>query len=75
VTGAIGDITVTIELLVSNGDLIANRNSARSVRKADGAEISWTEHEFWRADNGRLVVVPSSLDRSTDKARAQFSFV
>ena len=48
VTGAIGDITVTIELIV------ANRNRAHGTRKADGKEMNWIEHEFWRVENGRL---------------------
>ena len=48
VTGAIGDITVTIELIV------ANRNRAHGTRKADGKEMNWIEHEFWRVENGQL---------------------
>jgi SnoaL-like polyketide cyclase len=35
VTGAIGDITVTIELIVAGDGLVANRNRAHGTRKAD----------------------------------------
>jgi len=37
VTGAIGDITITItiELIVADGGLVANRNRAHGTRKAD----------------------------------------
>lgn len=65
VTGAIRDITVTIDILVSDGEFIANRNSARGIRNDTGQEITWTEHEFWRADGGRLAelwAVDSGLD-------------
>ena len=54
VTGAIGDITVTIELIVADDGIVANRNRARGTRKADGKEMNWIEHEFWRVENGRL---------------------
>ena len=39
VTGAIGDITVTIELIVADDGHVANRNRAHGTRKADGREI------------------------------------
>jgi len=54
VTGAIGDITVTIDLIVAGDGLVANRNRARGTRKADGKEMNWIEHEFWRVENGLL---------------------
>jgi ketosteroid isomerase-like protein len=54
VTGAIHDITVSIEILVTDDDYVANRNSARGVRADNGEAISWIEHEIWRTDNGRL---------------------
>jgi predicted SnoaL-like aldol condensation-catalyzing enzyme len=54
VTGAIRDITVDIDLIVADGELIANRNSAAGVRVDNGQKINWTEHEFWRVQNGRL---------------------
>jgi hypothetical protein len=57
VTGAIGDITVTIELIV------ANRNRAHGTRKADGKEMNWIEHEFWRVENGQLAEQWSVADR------------
>lgn len=54
VTGAIRDITVTIDILISDGEFVANRNSARGVRNDNGQEINWHEHEIWRSSNGRL---------------------
>jgi hypothetical protein len=54
VTGAIRDITVSIEILVTDGDYVANRNTARGVRADNGETISWIEHEIWRAQDGRL---------------------
>ena len=54
VTGAIHDITVSIELLVTDGDYVANRNIARGVRADNGEAIDWIEHEIWRTDSGRL---------------------
>ena len=35
-------------------ELVANRNSATGVRVDNGQKIDWTEHEFWRVQNGRL---------------------
>jgi predicted ester cyclase len=32
---------------------VANRNRAHGTRKADGKEMNWIEHEFWRVENGR----------------------
>jgi hypothetical protein len=54
VTGAIHDITVSIEILVTDSDYVANRNNARGVRADNGEAINWIEHEIWRTDNGRL---------------------
>ena len=54
VTGAIGDIIVTIEMIVDNDGIVANRNRAHGTRKADGKEMKWIEHEFWRVENGQL---------------------
>jgi ketosteroid isomerase-like protein len=74
VTGAVHDITVTIDLIVCDGDLIANRNSARGVRTADGTDLTWTEHEFWRTRDGRLVEqwsVAAGLGRRTVTAYAR----
>jgi predicted ester cyclase len=54
VTSAIHDITVSIEILVAEGDYVANRNNARGVRADNGEAINWSEHEIWRAEHGRL---------------------
>lgn len=59
VFGAIGDITVTVDLTVDltvgEGDLVADRVSARGVRKADNQQVSWTENHFYRLKDGRIV--------------------
>jgi hypothetical protein len=54
VTGAIRDITVTVDILISDGEYVADRTSARGIRNDNGQEITWNEHEIWRASNGRL---------------------
>jgi predicted SnoaL-like aldol condensation-catalyzing enzyme len=45
---------VSIEILVTDGDYVANRNNARGMRADNGEAINWIEHEIWRTDNGRL---------------------
>jgi predicted ester cyclase len=65
VTGAIRDITVDIDILIADGEFVANRNSARGIRVGNGQEITWNEHEFWRAEGGQIVEqwsVASGLD-------------
>ena len=42
-----------IELIAAAG-VVANRNRAHGTQKADGKEMNWIEHEFWRVENGRL---------------------
>jgi predicted SnoaL-like aldol condensation-catalyzing enzyme len=54
VTGALHDIAVSIEIVLTDGDYIANRNNARGVRADSGEAINWVEHEIWRTENGRL---------------------
>jgi len=54
VTGSIRDITVHIDILIADGQFVANRNSNHGVRVDNGQDVNWTEHEFWRVDNGRL---------------------
>ena len=49
-------------MVLSEGELIANRNSVRGVRKRDGKTLNWIEHEIWRAQNGRLVEQWSVVD-------------
>ena len=65
VTGAIRDITVTLDIVISDGQFVADRTSARGIRNDNGQEIIWNEHEIWRTENGRLAEqwsVASGLD-------------
>ena len=54
VTGAIRDIHVTVDLLVANGDLVADRVSGSGVRVDDGKPISWVENHIYRVHDGRI---------------------
>jgi predicted ester cyclase len=54
VIGAIRDITVTVDIVICDGEFVANRNSVRGIRTDNGQEINWNEREIWRASNGRL---------------------
>lgn len=54
VTGAVRNITVSIDILVANDSYVANRTTARGVRVKDGQQLNWNEHEFWRVRDGRL---------------------
>jgi hypothetical protein len=54
VTGALRDITVTVELVASQGDMVANRNSVRGFTREAGREMTWIEHDFCGAKDGHL---------------------
>jgi ketosteroid isomerase-like protein len=51
---AIGDIRVTVDITVSQGDLVADRVSARGVRKDTGEPIDWVENHIYRLSGGRI---------------------
>jgi ketosteroid isomerase-like protein len=55
VFGAIRDITVTIDLVLSQDDLVADRISAQGVRVSDDQPTSWTENHIYRLRDGRIV--------------------
>ena len=54
VTGAIRDIRVTVDLIMSEGDLVADRVSAAGVRVDTGAPIAWVENHIYRVTGGRI---------------------
>ena len=55
VTGAIDGISVTIDFLLSDGELVADRVSATGTRRNDGEPISWTENHIYRVRDGQIV--------------------
>jgi ketosteroid isomerase-like protein len=54
VTGAIADISVTVQFVASEGDLVADRVAAHGRRKDSGEPISWTENHFYLVRNGKI---------------------
>jgi predicted ester cyclase len=54
VTGAIRDIRVAVDLVVSEGDLVADRISANGVRRDTNEQTSWVENHFYRLQGGRI---------------------
>ena len=55
VTGAFRDIRVSVDLVVADGDLVADRISARGVRADSGAEAEWVENHIYQVRDGRIV--------------------
>lgn len=55
VFGAIGDIKVKHDLVLSEGDLVAVRTSAKGVRKSNSEPTSWHEHNIYRVQSGKIV--------------------
>jgi predicted SnoaL-like aldol condensation-catalyzing enzyme len=54
VTGAIRDIQVAVDLVVSDGDLVADRISAHGVRRDNGQPTEWVENHIYRLNGGRI---------------------
>jgi ketosteroid isomerase-like protein len=54
VTGAIRDIRVTVDLIMSEADLVADRVSAAGVRIDTGEPITWVENHIYRVEAGRI---------------------
>ena len=54
VFGAVRDIVATVDFAFSDGDLAASRLSNRGVRKSDDQPISWTEHDLYRLEGGKI---------------------
>jgi ketosteroid isomerase-like protein len=55
VTGAFRDIEVAIDLLLQDGELVADRIRARGVRTESGEPTDWVENHIYRVVNGRIV--------------------
>ncbi|HYM04153.1 MAG TPA: ester cyclase [Stellaceae bacterium] len=58
---AFPDVHVTIDLVIADGDFVAERHTARATHKgefmgipATGKTIYWTENHFYRLENGRI---------------------
>jgi len=58
---AFPDVHVTIDLVIAEGDCVAERHTARATHKgefmgvpATGKKIYWTENHFYRLSNGRI---------------------
>lgn len=55
VTGAVCDIRPSVDLVVSDGDLVADRISAHGVRRDNGQATEWVENDIYRLADGRIV--------------------
>src|SRR3954451_8768746 len=54
ITGAVKDITATVDMVVAEGDLVADRISVRGSRAADGSAIDWVENHIYRVVDGQI---------------------
>jgi ketosteroid isomerase-like protein len=54
VFGAIRDIKVTVDLTLSEGDLVADRISAHGIRNDNDQPTSWTENHIYRVRDGKI---------------------
>jgi ketosteroid isomerase-like protein len=54
ITGAIHDIRTVVSLVVTDGELVADRVEASGVRADTGAPLSWVENHIYRVINGRI---------------------
>jgi ketosteroid isomerase-like protein len=54
VTGAFRDIEVSVDLVVAEGDLVADRITARGVRVETGEPAEWTENHIYRVEGGEI---------------------
>jgi len=52
--GALSDIHVTVDLTVSQGDLVADRLSAYGTRKDTRRRVDWVENHIYRLRDGRI---------------------
>lgn len=55
VVGAISDISVTVDLVIEDGDLVADRVSASGIRRDTGENIAWTENHIYSVRDGAIV--------------------
>jgi len=54
VTGAIRGIQVSVDLIMGDGDLVADRVSAAGTRVDTGEPITWVENHIYRVTDGRI---------------------
>lgn len=54
VTGAIHDIHVEIPLVLTEGDLVADRVEAAGVRADTGAPLTWVENHIYRVADSQI---------------------
>ena len=54
VFGAIREIHTSVDIVVANGDLVADRISAQGVRKDNNQPISWVENHIYQLQGGRI---------------------
>lgn len=54
VTGAIHDIHIQITLLLTDGDLVADRIEAAGVRAGTGAPLTWVENHIYRVTDSQI---------------------
>lgn len=54
VGGANRDIRVTVDITLSEGDLVADRVSGAGVRVDNGQPINWVENHIYRVHDGRI---------------------
>jgi ketosteroid isomerase-like protein len=55
VFGAIRDIRTSVALIVSEGDLVADRIDATGVRNDTAKRTDWNENHIYRVSGGRIV--------------------
>lgn len=55
VTGAFRDIRTSVDLVVDDGELVADRISAHGVRNDSGEPTEWVENHIYRVVDGRIV--------------------
>ena len=55
VFGQIDNIVVQVDLIVEDGELVADRVSAQGVRKDNGAAVAWTENHIYKLQDGKIV--------------------
>jgi predicted SnoaL-like aldol condensation-catalyzing enzyme len=57
VTGVFRDIHVSVSLILTDGDLVADRVEATGIRNDTGEAASRVENHIYRASNGRIAVL------------------
>ena len=54
ITSAIRDIHVSVDLVLSDGDFVADRVTARGRRADTGEPTEWVENHIYRLKGGRI---------------------